>query len=183
MRSRPWYVAVVGLAFAACGGDPPPPPPPAPAPQPVAARPAPPADDAAARARAAEAERQRRAAELASMRTTLAEMIFFDYDRTEIRADSRAILDRKARILRDQPTVSIRIEGHADERGSTEYNLALGSRRADAVRAYLTSVGINASRVQTTTMGEARPLANGSGEANWSRNRRAEFVVTAGLTQ
>jgi peptidoglycan-associated lipoprotein len=183
MRSRSWYVAVVGLTFAACGGDPPPPPPPAPAPQPVAARPAPPADDAAARARAAEAERQRRAAELASMRTTLAEMIFFDYDRTEIRADSRAILDRKARVLREQPTVSLRIEGHADERGSTEYNLALGSRRADAVRAYLTGVGINASRVQTTTMGEARPLANGSGEANWSRNRRAEFVVTAGLTQ
>jgi peptidoglycan-associated lipoprotein len=182
MRSRSWYVAAVGLAFAACGGDPPPPPP-APAPQPVAARPAPPADDAAARARAAEAERQRRAAELASMRTTLAEMVFFDYDRTEIRADSRAVLDRKARVLRDQPTVTIRIEGHADERGSTEYNLALGSRRADAVRAYLTGVGIQASRLQTTTMGEARPLANGAGEANWSRNRRAEFVVTAGLAQ
>jgi peptidoglycan-associated lipoprotein len=117
------------------------------------------------------------------MRTTLGEMVFFDYDRSEIRADARAILDRKARILRDQPTVSIRIEGHADERGSTEYNLALGSRRADAVRSYLAGVGINASRVQTTTYGEARPLANGSGEGTWSRNRRAEFAVTAGLTQ
>jgi len=184
MRSsvRPWYVAVIGITFAACGGPEPPPPAPAPAPQPVAARPAAPTDDAAARARAAEAERQRRAAELASMRTTLAEMIFFDYDRSEIRADARAILDRKARILRDQPTVSIRIEGHADERGSTEYNLALGSRRADAVRAYLTGIGINASRVQTTTYGEGRPFANGAGEGTWSRNRRAEFVVTAGLT-
>jgi peptidoglycan-associated lipoprotein len=117
------------------------------------------------------------------MRTALGEMIFFDYDRSEIRADSRAILDRKARILRDQPTVSIRIEGHADERGSTEYNLALGSRRADAVRTYLAGVGINASRVQTTTYGEARPLSNGAGEPTWSRNGWAEFVVTGGLAQ
>jgi peptidoglycan-associated lipoprotein len=117
------------------------------------------------------------------MRTTLAEMVFFDYDRSELRADARAILDRKARILRDRPAIAIRIEGHADERGSTEYNLALGSRRADAVRAYLTGVGINASRFQATTFGEARPLAAGSSESAWSRNRRAEFVVTAGLTE
>jgi peptidoglycan-associated lipoprotein len=110
-------------------------------------------------------------------------MVFFDYDRSEIRPDARAILDRKARLLREQPSVAIRIEGHADERGSTEYNLALGSRRADAVRAYLIAVGINASRLQSTTYGEARPLANGTGETAWSRNRRAEFVVTAGLTQ
>ena len=84
--------------------------------------------------------------------------------------------------MRDQPAVTIRIEGHADDRGSTEYNLALGSRRAEAVRAYLAGVGINASRVQATTYGEARPLATGSGETAWSRNRRAEFAVTAGLT-
>jgi hypothetical protein len=163
MRSRSWYVAVVGLTFAACGGDPPPPPPPAPAPQPVAARPAPPADDAAARARAAEAERQRRAAELASMRTTLAEMIFFDYDRTEIRADSRAILDRKARILREQPTVSIRIEGHADERGSTEYNLALGSTRTACRRRRW------AKPVRSPT-DPAKPTGRGiGGPSSWSR--------------
>jgi peptidoglycan-associated lipoprotein len=117
------------------------------------------------------------------MRTSLAEMVYFDYDRSELRADARAILDRKARILRDRPAISIRIEGHADERGSTEYNLALGSRRADAVRAYLSGLGITASRVQITTYGEARPLTTGAGESAWSRNRRAEFVVTAGLTQ
>lgn len=179
---RSLLAATIGLAVVACGGPEPPPPAPTPAPQP-AARPTPPPDDSAARARAAEEERRRREAELASMRTTLAEMVFFDYDRAEIRADQRAVLDRKARILRDQPSIALRIEGHADERGSTEYNLALGSRRAEAVRAYLTGVGITASRVQATTYGESRPLANGTGEANWARNRRAEFAVTGGLGQ
>src|SRR5688572_14541107 len=145
--TRSLVAAAIGLSLAGCGSPEPPPPAPAPAPQ-AAARPSAPTDDAAARARAAEAERQRREAELASLRTTLAEMVFFDYDRSELRADARAILDRKARVLRDRPTISIRIEGHADERGSTEYNLALGSRRADAVRAYLAGVGINAPRVQ-----------------------------------
>jgi peptidoglycan-associated lipoprotein len=177
---RSLVVAAIGLAFAACGSPEPPPPAPAPAPQP-APRPAATVDDSAARARAAEAERQRREAELASLRTSLGEMVFFDYDRSEIRADARAILDRKARIMRDQPAIALRIEGHADERGSTEYNLALGSRRAEAVRAYLQGVGINASRVQATTYGEARPLSSGSAESAWSRNRRAEFAVTAGL--
>jgi peptidoglycan-associated lipoprotein len=174
--------AVIGIHLAGCGRAEPPPPAPTPPPQ-TAARPSAPTDDAAARARTAEAERQRREAELASMRTSLAEMVFFDYDRSDLRADARAILDRKARTLRDRPTISIRIEGHADERGSTEYNLALGSRRADAVRAYLSGLGINSSRVQITTYGEARPLSAGAGEPVWSRNRRAEFVVTAGLTE
>jgi peptidoglycan-associated lipoprotein len=115
------------------------------------------------------------------MRTTMAEMVFFDYDAFEIRADSRAVLDRKARILRDEPTVRIRVEGHADERGSTEYNLALGSRRAEAVRAYLVAVGVPAARIEILTLGEGRPLERASSESAWSRNRRAEFPVLAGL--
>jgi peptidoglycan-associated lipoprotein len=169
------------IVMAACGGKPVPPPP-APAQTqapPVAARPATPTNDAAARQREADAARQREA-ELASMRATLAEMVFFDYDRSEIRADSRAMLDRKARVLRDQPAVRIRIEGHADERGSTEYNLALGSRRAESVKSYLAGLGIGVGRIETTTYGESRPLARGSDEAAWARNRRAEFAVTAG---
>jgi peptidoglycan-associated lipoprotein len=117
------------------------------------------------------------------MRTTLAEMVFFAYDRSDISTEARAILDRKARVLRDQPGVSIRVEGHADERGSTEYNLALGNRRAEAVRTYLSNVGIHPSRMQSTTYGESRPFMRGTGENAWSRNRRAEFVVTAGLGQ
>jgi len=110
----------------------------------------------------------------------MAEMVFFDYDRSDIRADARAVLDRKARILRDEPTVRIRISGHADERGSTEYNLALGSRRADAVRSYLTAAGIQAARIEIVSFGEERPLERGSNEAAWARNRRGEFTVTAG---
>lgn len=172
------------LVVAACGGSPEPPPPTAP-PRPAqttAARPTNQSDDAARRAREAEeaAARARREAE-ASRRATLAEVVYFDYDRSEIRADSRAVLDRKARVLREAPTVRIRIEGHADERGSTEYNLALGSRRAEAVRAYLTGVGVNASRLETISYGEGRPAQMGSNEAAWARNRRAEFGVLAGI--
>jgi peptidoglycan-associated lipoprotein len=171
-------VATAILAIAACGGDPaPPPPPPAPAtPPPAAPRPAAtqPTNNAAN-----DAARQREAA-LAQMRTTMAEMVFFDYDRSDIRQDARAVLDRKARILRDEPTVRIRVGGHADARGSTEYNLALGSRRADAVRSYLTAAGIQGARIEIVSFGEDRPLERGSNEAAWSRNRRAEFTVTAG---
>jgi peptidoglycan-associated lipoprotein len=110
----------------------------------------------------------------------MAEMVFFEYDRSEIRADSRAVLDRKARILRDEPTVRIRVGGHADARGSTEYNLALGSRRADAVRSYLTAAGIQAARIESVSFGEDRPLERATTEAAYGRNRRADFTVTAG---
>ena len=179
MTKQRWTMAAVAiLAIAACGGDPQPPPAtptPRPAPPPPAARP--PAQTT--NTSAADPAREREAA-LAQMRTTLAEMVFFDYDRSEIRADTRTILDRKARILRDQPTIRIRIEGHADERGSTEYNLALGSRRAESLRTYLTGVGIQASRLEIASYGEGRPLERGANESAWSRNRRAEFGVTAG---
>jgi len=110
-------------------------------------------------------------------------MVFFAYDRSDLTSEARAILDRKARVMRDQPNVTVRVEGHADERGSTEYNLALGSRRAESVRAYLTGAGINASRLQATTYGESRPLQNGTGESTWSRNRRAEFAAAGLPTQ
>lgn len=177
MKSRLGGLVFI-VAMSGCGSAEP-----APAPQAVppaaASRPAPaPSNDAAARARAAEAERQRRASELANARSTLAEIVFFAYDRSDISSDARAILDRKARILREQSSVTLRVEGHADERGSTEYNLALGSRRAESVRAYLVGIGINASRLQATTYGESRPLARGTGETTWSRNRRAEFAVS-----
>lgn len=173
---RSLILVALPVAIAACGGNPEPapaPPPPA-APPPTASRPTPPPatnNNDAARAREAE---------LARMRATMAELVFFDYDRSEIRADSRAVLDRKARIMRDEPTVRIRIEGHADERGSTEYNLALGSRRAEAVRAYITAAGIAANRIETVSFGEDRPLERARSEAAWSRNRRAQTVVTGG---
>jgi peptidoglycan-associated lipoprotein len=164
------------VLLAACGRTPEPAPAPPPPPAPVASRPAAPPP---ATTNNNDAQRAREA-ELARLRATMAEVVYFDYDRSEIRADGRAALDRKTRIMRDEPTVRIRVEGHADERGSTEYNLALGSRRAEAVRAYITAAGIQGSRIEIVSFGEDRPSERARSEAAWSRNRRAETVLTAG---
>jgi len=126
---------------------------------------------------AAEAERQRR---IAAARATLEEMVFFDYDMSAIRPDAEAVLRRKVEILRASPQVRIRIEGHCDERGSTEYNLALGNRRAEAIRQFLAGFGISADRFEIVSFGEDRPLQQGQNEAAWARNRRGQFVITAG---
>ncbi len=107
-------------------------------------------------------------------------MVHFDYDQSRIRSDAEAVLQRKIPILRANPGVRLRISGHADERGSVEYNLALGLRRANAVRDYLVNFGIDASRITTETFGEDRPIDPGTTEAAYQRNRRAEFTITAG---
>jgi peptidoglycan-associated lipoprotein len=178
------------LVAGACGGDPPPPPPPPPGPdmdslrayQDSVRRAQEAAQAEAARLaaeRAAEAERQRR---IAAARTTLEEMVFFDYDDSSIRPDAEAVLRRKVEILRASPQVRIRVEGHCDERGSTEYNLALGNRRAEAIRQFLTGFGLSADRFEIVSFGEDRPLAQGSNEQAWSRNRRGAFVITAGAS-
>ena len=127
--------------------------------------------------RAAEAERQRA---IAAARATLEEMVFFDYDMVEIRDDAAAVLREKVNILRASPQVRLRIEGYCDERGSTAYNLALGNRRAEAVRQFLTGFGLSESRFEIVSVGEGRPLVQGSNEDAWARNRRVEFVITAG---
>jgi peptidoglycan-associated lipoprotein len=107
-------------------------------------------------------------------------MVNFDYDESVITNEAEQILRRKIPILRNSPTVRIRMEGHADERGSTEYNLALGSRRAESVSEFLAGFGISGDRFTTTSFGEDRPLVNRSDEAAWARNRRVEFVITGG---
>jgi peptidoglycan-associated lipoprotein len=107
-------------------------------------------------------------------------MVFFDYDESRIRTDAEQTLQRKIPLLRTNANVVLAITGHADERGSNEYNLALGLRRANAVRDFLSGFGIDASRINTDTMGEDRPLEMGTTEAAYARNRRAEFVVTRG---
>jgi peptidoglycan-associated lipoprotein len=119
----------------------------------------------------------------AQVRGTLEQMVFFDYDESSIRDDSKQLLDAKIPLLRQYPGFSIVIEGHADDRGSTEYNLALGTRRAVSVMDYLTGFGLNASRFRTFSYGEERPLAQGEGESVWARNRRAEFRVSGGITE
>lgn len=129
---------------------------------------------------AAERDAAARRAEMERIRSTIEEMVFFDYDQASIRDDSRAALDRKVPLLRANPNVMMRLEGHADERGSVEYNLALSLRRANAIRDYLAGFGIDVSRFEIVPMGEERPLEPGQSEEAYARNRRGEFHITSG---
>jgi len=110
----------------------------------------------------------------------LTAMIHFDYDKSDIMPDDRANLDRKAAILAANPSAKIQIAGNCDERGSTEYNLALGNRRALAAKQYLVSKGVDGSRIETVSYGSERPVAQGSSEAAWAQNRNDQFLLTAG---
>lgn len=177
-------VLLAALLFAACSRRQPP------EPQPVAQDPAGQGtraddldrmrQDSIARANAA-AEAQRRAEEMtARARAILEEIVHFDYDDSTIRADAQEALARKVPLLRANPDVRLRVAGHADERGSVEYNLALGMRRANAVRDYLAGFGIAADRFDTISMGEDMPLDPRSNEQAWALNRRAEFSIAAG---
>lgn len=181
-------VLAATLVAGACRKDPPPPPAPPQVDQDslqryrdsvaaaeAAARRA--AEAAAQAEREAEAMRQRMMAEA---RATLEAKVYFDYDESELRPDAQNILRDKVAILRNSPQVQLRIEGHADERGSTEYNLALGNRRAEAVRQFLTGFGLSEARFAIVSYGEERPEVQGDSESAWARNRRAEFVITAG---
>jgi peptidoglycan-associated lipoprotein len=134
-------------------------------------------DDSIARAAAAA---QQAARDMDAMRATLAQVVNFDFDKSELRADAKAALDQKLPILNANTGVTIRIAGHTDSRGSGEYNLQLGQRRAAAVRDYLTARGVAASRVELVSYGEERPLCQTQDEGCWSQNRRAEFEITAG---
>ncbi|MEQ9607062.1 MAG: peptidoglycan-associated lipoprotein Pal [Kiloniellaceae bacterium] len=103
--------------------------------------------------------------------------VFFDYDMYNIRADQRGTVEALAAWLDTNPSVTLSIEGHADERGTREYNLALGERRANSVRDYLVALGINPARLSTVSFGEERPAVLGSNESAWAQNRRGVFVV------
>jgi len=105
--------------------------------------------------------------------------IFFAYDSSDVNDASRTVLQANAAILKKYPTWVITIEGHCDERGTAEYNLALGERRAVAARAYLVSLGVDASRLRTVSYGSEFPFDPAHQESAWSRNRRAHFVITA----
>jgi peptidoglycan-associated lipoprotein len=120
------------------------------------------------------------AAAAGSARAALAAAVHFDYDQSDLRTDDRAILDAKIPILQANPAVKIRVAGHTDERGSDEYNLALGQRRAATVKRYLMEHGVADARIETISYGEERPVAQGSDEAAYAQNRRAEFEITAG---
>ncbi|MBA3498390.1 MAG: peptidoglycan-associated lipoprotein Pal [Gemmatimonadales bacterium] len=175
-------LATAGLA-AACGGNPPPEEPaPEPTPAPVETTPAPaPVDDTAERERMERERMEREKTERdGAVKADLATMINFEYDQASVRSVDQATLDRKATILGANPNVRVQISGHADERGSDEYNLALGNRRAAAAKRYLENKGIDASRMEVVSYGEERPMSQGSDEGAYAQNRRDEFQVTAG---
>ncbi|MEP0338939.1 MAG: peptidoglycan-associated lipoprotein Pal [Alphaproteobacteria bacterium] len=104
--------------------------------------------------------------------------VFFSFDRFDVEQDQKKVLDTQAAWLKKYSSVTVTIEGHADERGTREYNLALGERRANAVKEYLIYLGIDAKRIKTVSYGEERPVALGSDETAWSQNRRGVTVVT-----
>jgi peptidoglycan-associated lipoprotein len=102
---------------------------------------------------------------------------YFELDKSDLRDDARAALTKDAEFLRSYPQVKVSIEGHCDERGSTEYNLGLGQRRAEAAKNYLISLGIPADRMETTSWGKERPFCSEHDESCWQQNRRAHFVL------
>jgi len=102
--------------------------------------------------------------------------VFFDFDKFDLKPPARATLERQASWLKQYPQNTVTVEGHCDERGTREYNLALGERRANAAKNYLVSLGVAASRIKTISYGKERPVALGSNEAAWSQNRRAVTV-------
>lgn len=123
-------------------------------------------------------ERSRIARETA--RARLEAPIYFDFDRSDIMPAARVTLDAKLDILRTNPSVRMQISGHADERGSDEYNLALGQRRAAAAKRYLVQRGVAEDRLEVISFGEERPVCTASDDSCWSRNRRDDFEITAG---
>ena len=110
----------------------------------------------------------------------IGDFVYFDLDSYEVRSDAMAVLDAQADWLRRYPAVQVRVEGNCDERGTREYNLALGARRANAVRDYLVSRGVSASRISTISWGKERPIDPGTGEDAWARNRNGHTVIVSG---
>lgn len=181
-----WAVMLGVLMVSACGGDqapvtrpaPPPPPPAAPPPPPPAPERIPepipilpepvPEEDSVASPSLDELNRD-----------SLLVPIFFEYDSSDLGAEAQGELARNAGLLQQYGTWVVTIEGHCDERGTAEYNLALGERRALAARDYLTTMGISADRLRTVSYGKEFPFDPGHDEAGWARNRRAHFVITA----
>ena len=103
--------------------------------------------------------------------------VYFDYDKSDVRADQQSLVQADAAFLQQHPNMSVTIEGHCDERGSTEYNLALGDNRASAVKNALVAAGVPADRVKTVSFGKEKPFCTESNEACWQQNRRGHFVL------
>jgi peptidoglycan-associated lipoprotein len=118
-----------------------------------------------------------RAQTLQEQLVAVGDRVFFDYDKSDLKPEARRQIERWAAFLKTNANATITIEGHCDERGTREYNLGLGERRANAAKNFLVSQGIEARRVATISYGKERPAVNGSNEAAWSQNRRSVAVV------
>ena len=116
------------------------------------------------------------------LRVNVGDTVHFDYDRYEVRDEERNTLQRQAQWLQKYPQVRVTIEGHCDERGTREYNLALGARRANAVKEYLVSQGVSTGRIETVSYGKERPICTESNESCWAQNRRGVTVLTGGVS-
>ena len=168
MKPTPMLLAATALiALAGCKKKPPAdlPPPPGP---PVATAPTGPAYDPNAVVPGSRAD---------FMRSVTSDTVNFGLDQYDIDSQARAILDTQAQWLQRYPNVRVTLEGHCDERGTREYNIALGDRRANAAKNYLAARGIDPSRISTISYGKERPVALGSDEASWAQNRRSVTVV------
>ena len=113
-------------------------------------------------------------------RVNVGDTIFFDLDSHSIRADAQGVLQKQAAWLKQYPSARLSVEGHCDERGTREYNLALGDRRAYAVKEFLVSLGVDAARLQTKSYGKERPVCTESDDSCWQQNRRGNSVVAGG---
>jgi peptidoglycan-associated lipoprotein len=145
---------------------PPPPPPPAPAPP------------STPRALTEEEVFSRKSVDQLNAEKPLTDA-YFDYDKSDLREDGRASLQKDAQYLKKWSSIVVSIEGHCDSRGSSEYNLALGSRRATAVKDYLVSLGVAANRITVVSKGKEQPFCGEESEACWQQNRRGHFIITA----
>jgi peptidoglycan-associated lipoprotein len=182
MRVRNW-AATITIVFAvvlvgACGKPKPPAPPP---PPPIAPATPPPAPPPSTRPEAPQVDEYARLKAMGADeidRMGLLADIHFDYDKSDIRESDRPILNKNAEVLKKFDFLRLTVEGHCDERGSVEYNLALGERRARAAYDYLASLGVTADRLKTVSYGKEIQVCSESTEDCWARNRRAKFTVT-----
>ena len=177
-------VLLMAFSFAACGKKAPPPAPPAPPPAvPETPPPAPAPTTPEVEPQVDEYDRIRSMATDEIERMGLLADIHFDYDKYDLREADRETLNRNAEVLKKFDFLKITIEGHCDERGSVEYNLALGERRAKAAYDYLASLGVPAERLKTVSYGKEIPVCTESTEECWARNRRDHFAVTGKTTR
>ncbi len=159
-------------ALAACATPTPPPPAAPPPPPPPAAAPPPPP--------MAQAPRGPIPGSVQDFVVNVGDRVYFDFDQYAIRSDAQPVLAAQAAWLTRYPAVQVRIEGNCDERGTREYNLALGARRANSVRDFLVAHGVSSSRIETISFGKEKPIDPGTGEDAWAHNRNGHTAITAG---